>query len=91
MQQLKREQKESTTLLYNNGKFLIPGSKYNALKEEKTIEKLLKDSLKPMENDIIVIGSDDNNYITAELASKSAALQTLENHEDHKGLEFLIR
>ena len=83
--------KGATTLLYNNGKFLIPGSKFNALKEEKAIEKLLKNNLKPIENDIIVIGSDDNNYITAELASKSAALQTLENHEDHKGLEFIIR
>ncbi len=83
--------KGATTLLYKNGNFLIPGSKYNALKEEKAIEKLLKDNLKPIENDIIVIGSDDNNYITAELASKSAALQTLENHEDHKGLEFIIR
>jgi hypothetical protein len=83
--------KGATTLLYNMGKFLIPGSKFNALKQEKAIEKLLKDNLKPIENDIIVIGSDDNNYITAELASKSAALQTLENHEDHKGLEYIIR
>jgi hypothetical protein len=83
--------KGATTLLFNNGKFLIPGSKFNALKGEKAIEKLLKDDLKPEENDIIVIGSDDNKYITAELASKSAALQTLENHEDHKRLEFIIR
>ncbi len=88
---IKMGAKGATTLLYNNGKFLIPGSKFNALKEEKAIEKLLKDNLKPIENDIIVIGSDDNKYITAELASKSAAIQTLENHEDHKRLEFIIR
>ena len=87
---IKMGAKGATTLLFNNGKFLIPGSRFNALKAEKAIEKLLKDNLKPEENDIIVIGSDDNEYIT-ELASKSAALQTLENHEDHKRLEFIIR
>ena len=88
---IKMGAKGATTLLFNNGKFLIPGSRFNALKGEKAIEKLLKDNLKPEENDIIVIGSDDNEYITAELASKSAALQTLENHEDHRRLEFIIR
>ena len=88
---IKMGAKGATTLLFNNGKFLIPGSRFNALKGEKAIEKLLKDNLKPEENDIIVIGSDDNEYITAELASKSAALQTLENHEDHMRLEFIIR
>jgi hypothetical protein len=88
---IKMGAKGATTLLFNNGKFLIPGSRFNALKGEKAIEKLLKDNLKPEENDIIVIGSDDNEYITAELASKLAVLQTLENHEDHKRLEFIIR
>ena len=39
---IKVGQKEPTTLLYNNGKFLIPGSKFNALKEEKTYEKTVK-------------------------------------------------
>lgn len=74
----------ATTLVYKDGKFLIPGSRYNALKDEKIIDKILKDKLKPVNDDIIIIGSDDSNIILSELASKAAALYTLENHGNHK-------
>lgn len=87
---IKMGAKGATTLLYDNGKFLIPGTKFNALKEEKGIEKLLKENLIPIDSDIIVIGSDDVSYSTAELAAKAAALHTLENHKDHKELEYTV-
>ena len=76
--------KGATTLIYKDGKFLIPGSKYNALKDEKMIDNILKDKLKPVNDDIIIIGSDDSNIVLSELASKAAALYTLENHENHQ-------
>ncbi len=78
----------ATTLLYHKGKFLMPGSRFDALEKEKKIEKLFKENLKPKDNDIIVIGSDDQSYITAELASKVAAIQTIENHDDHEESKF---
>lgn len=82
--------KGATTLVYKDGKFLIPGSRYNALKDEKKIDKLLKDKLKPVNDDIIIIGSDDSNIVLSELASKAAALYTLESHGNHKHLELVI-
>lgn len=82
--------KGATTLVYKDGKFLIPGSRYNALKDEKKIDKLLKDKLKPVNDDIIIIGSDDSNIVLSELTSKAAALYTLESHGNHKDLELVI-
>ena len=82
--------KGATTLVYKDGKFLIPGSRYNALKDEKKIDKLLKDKLKPVNDDIIIIGSDDSNIVLSELASKAAALYTLESHGNHKDLELVM-
>ena len=81
--------KGATTLIYKDGKFLIPGSKYNALKDEKKIDKLLKDKLKPVNDDIIIIGSDDSNIVLSELASKAAALHTLEGHGNHEELDLV--
>lgn len=86
---IKMGAKGATTLIYKEGKFLIPGSKFNALRGEKEIEKILKNNLKPINNDIILIGSDDLSYITAELASKAAALHTLENHKHHTKMELV--
>lgn len=80
----------ATTLIFNNGKFIIPGSSYNALKEEKNIERILKDELNPINDDIIIIASDNSSYIIAELASKAAALYTLQNHVDHKEIDSNI-
>lgn len=81
---IKMGAKGATTLVYKDGKFLIPGTKYNALKDEKTIENLLMVKLNPINDDIIIIGSDDSSIVLSELASKSAALYTLESHGDHK-------
>lgn len=77
----------ATTLIFKDGKFIIPGSSYNALKEEKNIERILKDELNPINDDIIIIASDNTSYIIAELASKAAALYTLQNHIDHKEID----
>ena len=73
----------ATTLIFKNNKFLIPGSNYDALDKEPKMHKLLKEKLKPENNDIIIIGSDNQNKKNAELASKNAALFTVLNHFKH--------
>lgn len=88
---IKMGAKGATTLCYKNGKFLIAGSSYNALKEEKSIENLLNKNLRPVNEDIVIIGSDDKSPITAELASKAAALYTLENHENHREIDIIAK
>lgn len=74
--------KGATTLIYKN-KFLTPDTNYDALRDEKEIEKMLVEKLNPKEDDIIIIGYDDFSLITAELAAKAAALYTLESHNMH--------
>ncbi len=76
---IKMGAKGATTLIYENGGFLTTDSKYNALKDEEHVERFLKEKLNPMDNDAIIIGSDDTSYIKAELASKASALHTLQN------------
>jgi hypothetical protein len=80
----------ATTLIFKDGKFIIPGSSYNALRDEKNIERILKDELNPINDDIIIIASDNSSYIMAELASKAAALYTLQNHVDHKEIDSSV-
>ena len=67
----------ATTLIFSNGKFFIPETEYDALNKENIIRNLLIEKLKPKDNDVIIIGSDDNNKNTAELATKGAALFTM--------------
>ncbi len=86
---IKMGAKGATTLVYKDGKFMIPGTKYNALRDEKALEKLLKDKLNPVDDDIIIIGSDDSSIVLSELAAKSAALYTLESHGDHKDFKLV--
>ncbi len=73
----------ATTLSYTNDKFIIPGTKYDALKREPDITQILVDKLKPEHSDAIVIGSDDTNQRVAELAAKNAALLTVMSHGKH--------
>lgn len=74
--------KGATTLIYKS-KFLTPDTDYDALKDEKIIQNMLVEKLNPKEDDVMIIGYDDHSIITAELASKAAALFTLENHHAH--------
>jgi len=73
----------ATTLLFRNGKFVIPLSYYDALENEPRIHKLLVQFLNPKNNDVLIIGSDHSDRRNAELAAKSAALLTIMDHEKH--------
>jgi hypothetical protein len=83
----------ATTLLYKDYKFIMPGTISYSLdrnddfmekKEEgSNIAKFLIEILQPKDNDVIIIGSDDDNLRTAEFGAKNAALFTIMNHENH--------
>jgi Domain of unknown function (DUF4443) len=73
----------ATTLIYKDGKFLIPGTNYNALAEELNIQQLLIENLQPDDNDVIIIGSDNISKQNAEIAAKNIALFTIRNHIKH--------
>lgn len=74
----------ATTLLYKDKKLVMPTNmNQDSLKKEPAIRKLLIERLEPEQEDVIIIGSSDNNSRTAELAAKNAALSTLVSHERH--------
>ena len=77
----------ATTLLYKDYKFVMPGAcnnnNKNSLQIEPHIANLLIDKLKPEENDVIIIGSDNENLRIAEFAAKNAALFTIMDYETY--------
>jgi Domain of unknown function (DUF4443) len=73
----------ATTLLFKDGKFLVPKTNFNALADELKIQKILMKNLQPTDNDVIIIGSDNISKQNAEIAAKNAALFTIMNHLKH--------
>ena len=73
----------ATTLIFIDWKFLVPKTNFNALEEESKIQKVLMTNLRPNDNDVIIIGSDNTNKQNAEIAAKNAALLTIMNHLKH--------
>ncbi len=72
----------ATTLLFRDGRFVMPGRSQDSLRNEPRIRKLLIEKLKPADSDVIIVGSAEGER-TAELAAKNAALLTVVNHEKH--------
>jgi hypothetical protein len=74
----------ATTLLFDDGKFTMPSiTNYDSLKSESHIYRLLIDKLNPEQDDIIIIGSDNEDRRIAELAAKNAVLKTIMDHDRH--------
>ena len=71
----------ATTLIFKEGKFVMPISGQDSLKKDPVVRKMLL-QLVPKDDDAIIIGSADSEKI-AELAAKNAALLTLFSHEKH--------
>ncbi len=72
----------ATTLIFTGDKFLMPEQNKNALKNDRRAYQIIMEELRPENNDVIIIGSAENKKI-AELAAKSAALQTISSHDKH--------
>jgi len=72
----------ATTLIFRNGRLLMPGSREDLLRNDPKIHSLILQQFKPEDNDVIIIGSSQDKKI-AEMAAKSAALHTISDHEKH--------
>lgn len=71
----------ATTLLFDSGRFLMPG-KMDSVKSDSMIIKSMMKKLYPENGDVIIIGSANNKRM-AEFAAKSAALITVSDHHKH--------
>ncbi|MDE1727560.1 MAG: DUF4443 domain-containing protein [Thaumarchaeota archaeon] len=72
----------ATTLICKNERLVLPGTDENLMRNDQKIHSLIMEKLSPEQNDVIIIGSSQNKKI-AEMAAKSAALYTIEDHEKH--------
>ena len=70
--------KGATTLVFSQGRLIMPLVEEDVLKEGPKIREKMLSELKPEENDVIVIGSADTK-LTAEYGAITAALETLKN------------
>ncbi len=73
----------ATTLIFKEGKFVMPASAHDSLKKEPQVRRMLIEKLRPEEGDVVIIGSADSSEKKAELAAKNAALLTIFSHEKH--------
>ncbi|MDE1811678.1 MAG: DUF4443 domain-containing protein [Thaumarchaeota archaeon] len=72
----------ATTLICKNERLVLPGTGEDLMRNDQKIHSLIMEKLLPEQNDVIIIGSSQNKKI-AEMAAKSAALYTIEDHEKH--------
>ena len=72
----------ATTLVFRNERLVLPGTGEDLMRNDQKIHSLIIEKLAPEENDVIIIGSSQSKKI-AEMAAKSAALYTIEDHEKH--------
>lgn len=72
----------ATTLICKNERLVLPGTGEDLMRNDQKIHSLIMKELSPEQNDVIIIGSSQNKKI-AEMAAKSAALYTIEDHEKH--------
>ncbi len=70
--------KGATSLIFRNGRLLVPPDLRSVAEDFPKIHRRLVDSLKPEENDAVVIGSADTS-IKAEYGALAAALATINN------------
>ena len=72
----------ATTLLYKDGKLLMPGLNQDSLRRDPTIRRMILEKLRPENEDVIIIGSAEKKK-TAEFATKKTALLTVSDHHRH--------
>lgn len=72
----------ATTLICIHGRLLMPNTREDLFENDPKIHSLIVRNLQPEDNDVIIIGSSESKR-TAEMATKSAALHTIADHEKH--------
>jgi len=69
----------ATTLIFKNQRLVLPDTNEDLLRNDQKVHSLIIERLAPEENDVIIIGSSQDKKI-AEMAAKSVALYTIEDH-----------
>jgi len=69
----------ATTLSYSHGKLRMPMVDEDVFRDSPIIREALVLKFKPLEGDVIIIGSADDRS-TAQLAALAAALETIKRH-----------
>jgi len=72
----------ATTIIYQEKKFLMPDRNQDSLRKDPKLKQQILENMSPKENDVIIVASSDNKK-NANLAAKSAALETISSHEKH--------
>ena len=73
----------ATTLICRGNRLVLPGVNEKSLQGVRNIMEFLTENLKPKENDVIIIGSAEDEH-TAELGAKTAALELLRKVYENK-------
>jgi hypothetical protein len=71
----------ATTLIFNRGKLRMPLADEDVSPKDSKVHSLLISELQPSDNDIVIIGSA-NDESTAEIGALAAVLETLRNKKD---------
>ena len=64
------------TLLYKNNRFVFPGEDIDCLSNDQDTRKKIVENLHPEEEDVIIISSSDDPFVS-EVSAKNSALWTL--------------
>ena len=68
--------KSATTLSFENGRFVFPNETDDALLEDVKTKNILLKKLKPEEQDIVIIASSDDSFVS-EISAINSVLTTL--------------
>lgn len=69
---------ECITLIYKNNRFIFPDDDKDALFDDAKTKQILLENLEPEEEDVIIISSSDDPFVS-EISAKNSALGTLSN------------
>ena len=73
---------DSLTLIFRKGEFVFSGDQMRCFEDELEIRDNLIESLKPENEDIVIITSSDDKFV-AEISAINTAIGTLATHEKH--------
>ena len=68
--------KSATTLSFENGKFVFPNETDDALQEDIKTKNILREKLNPDDQDIVIIASSDDSFVS-EISAINSVLTTL--------------
>lgn len=74
--------KSAITLIFKNNDFVFPVAENPAFTNDKKTTQILIKNLEPSQNDVIIITSSDDPFVS-EISAKNSALWTIASHDKH--------